>query len=611
MESKRSYIKRNLKFLWDEYRFLIPPKKLAEYLRLFINRVILNRRPERDFYSLFDVIDYNSWLEENKEEISIKELAYNPLISIIIPVYNVPFKYLKECIDSVLNQSYKNYEICIADDCSTDEELINTLKDYDQNHSNIKVVFRKENGHISEASNSAIEIASGDFIALLDNDDLLTEHALYEVVKVLNENQDLDLIYSDEDKIDLEGRRCDPHFKPDFSPDTFLSHNYICHLAVLRKSLVDRIGGFRKGYEGSQDYDLFLRFTEKTDKIYHIPKILYHWRMIEGSTSMVTSNKSYASDNGIKSLSDALQRRGIKGTITNIHTSYIINYEIIGNPKVSIIIPTKDKIEMLLDCVGSIISGTSYENYEIIIIDNNSEKEKTKIELEKLVKEYEQIRVIEDNSEFNYSRINNKAVKESTGDYILLLNNDIIAITDNWLEIMLGYAQQKHIGAVGAKLLFPDKKIQHAGVIVGVGEEQIANHAYYLKERYDAALAGRLLVPYNYSAVTGACLMVSKEKYNEVAGLSENLVVNYNDIDFCLKLLDKGYYNVFLPQVELYHFESQSRGKKPKTESQIKEFENSRDYMQKTWQKYLDNDKFYNPNLSKKIGFRLDKKEQK
>lgn len=607
METKFKYIKRNIAFLWSEYHFIIPPKKLKYYFKKFINRIFLNKSEDNNYYNIYNVENYNAWLTANKKNIKYKKFKYNPLISIVIPVYNAPIKVLKECIDSVLKQSYKNFEICIADDSSTDSQVINTLKEYEDNYSNIKVVYRTKNGHISLATNSAIEISKGEFIGLLDNDDLLDENALYEVVAALNENNKLDLIYSDEDKIDLKGRFCDPNFKPNWSPDTLLSHNYICHFTVIRKSVVESVGMFRKGYEGSQDYDLFLRVTEKTNNIYHIPKILYHWRMVEGSTSMTSNNKSYAVTSGINALKDALKRRKLSATISNIHTSYILNYKITGNPKVSIIIPTKDKINLLSNCVNSILNKTTYKNYEIIIVDNNSTKKETFDMFEKLTLTYSNVRIIHDNGDFNFSRLNNEAVKICKGDYVLLLNNDIEVINDNWLEIMLGYAQQNHIGAVGPMLLFKDKTIQHAGVVVGVGKEKIANHVHYMDEKFVPDIGGRLLVPYNYSAVTAACLLVSKDKYNEVNGLTEELAVNYNDIDFCLKLRDKGYYNVFLPQVELFHYESKSRGKTIK-ENQLLEFNKSCEYMIKIWGKYLKSDDFYNPNLSKEKPFKLDKK---
>ena len=604
------YIKRSLGILWKDYHFLVPFSKWKEFANIFYNKVIKKGVLNDNYYNLFSVDDYNNWLIENYNDTNYKELKYNPKISLIIPVYNVDQKLLSECLDSVINQSYTNFEICIADDCSNNKNTIKTLKEYEKKYPNIiKVVYRKKNGHISEASNSALKIATGEFIGLLDNDDILHKDALYEVVKCLNNDNKIDMIYTDEDKINLDGKRCEPHFKPDFSPDTLYSHNYICHFTVLRTSIVNKIGGFRKGYEGSQDYDLFLRFVEETNNIYHLPKILYHWRMIPGSTSMEVNNKSYASMNGIKALEDMLKRRKIKGTVENYYTSYIITYDVVDDPLVSIIIPTRDRVEILKNCIDSILEKTTYSNYEIIIVDNDSKNKETLDYFNEIKNKYNNIKVIREECDFNYSYLNNVGVKKSQGQYVVLLNNDIEIISKNWIEIMLGYAMQEHVGAVGPKLLFANEKIQHAGVVVGVGEGHIANHAFYLEDKFAVAPAGRLIVPYNYSAVTGACIMISKDKYNKVKGLEEKLAVNYNDIDFCLKLLEKGYYNVFLPQVALFHLESISRGK-INNEQKLLQLKNEQDFMRKKWKDKLLNDKFYNPNFSSNCCFKLDRKNK-
>ena len=602
------YIKKSLAILWNDYHFIVPLSKWKDFMKIFYNKVIKKEVLYNKYYNVFSTDDYNKWLMENYEETEYKKLKYNPKISIIIPVYNVNSKLLQECLNSVLEQSYKNFEICIADDCSSNNETIDTLKKYEKEYPNIiKVIYRTKNGHISEATNSALSIATGEFIGLLDNDDILDKNALYEVANCLNYNNNLDMIYTDEDKINLDGKRCEPHFKPDFSPDTLNSHNYICHFTVLRTSIVKEIGGFRKGYEGAQDYDLFLRFVEKTQNIYHIPKILYHWRMIPGSTSMEVSNKSYASINGVKALKNMLERKNIKGTVENYYTSYIITYNITKNPLVSIIIPTRDRVEILKNCISSILEKTTYQNYEIIIIDNGSKNIETLDYFDKIQKDNNNIKVIREECDFNYSYLNNVGVKKSKGKYIVLLNNDIEIISKNWIEIMLGYAMQEHVGAVGPKLLFANEKIQHAGVVVGVGEGHIANHAFYLEDKFAIAPAGRLIVPYNYSAVTGACLMVSKDKYYEVQGLEEKLAVNYNDIDFCLKLLDKGYYNVFLPQVALFHLESVSRGK-INNEQKLLQLKSEQNFMRDKWKDKLLKDRFYNPNFSSNNCFKLDKK---
>lgn len=601
------YIGHSFQILWRDYHFLVPFSKWKEFAKIFYIKILKRNLLYNQYYNPFNIEDYNLWLQENIENTRIKKLKYNPKFSILIPVYNVNPKLLEECIESVLNQSYKNFEICLADDCSSNQETIDVLKKFEKQYPKlIKVTYRRKNGHISEASNTALEMANGEFVGLLDNDDILAKNALYEMANKLNEDNRLDLIYSDEDKISTDGKRCDPHFKPDFSIDTLYSHNYICHFTILRTKIIKEIGGFRKGYEGSQDYDLFLRFIEKTKRIAHIPKILYHWRMIPGSTSMEVSNKSYATQSGIMALEDMLKRNKKKGTVENYYTSYIITYDISKNPLVSIIIPTRDRVEILKNAIDSILNKTSYSRYEIIIIDNGSKEEKTLDYFKKIKNNYSNIRVIREECDFNYSYLNNVGVKNAKGEYLVLLNNDIEIISECWIETMLGYAMQEHVGAVGPKLLFANGKIQHAGVIVGVGIGHIANHAFYLEDRHAVAPAGRLIVPYNYSAITGACIMVSKKKYLQVNGLEEKLAVNYNDIDFCLKLLNKGYYNVFLPQVELYHLESVSRGKITDEKKQ-KQYENERDYMKKKWKEKLEYDCFYNPNYSTHQCFKLDK----
>lgn len=566
------------------------------------NKVRNNKDP---YYNPFIKSDYQKWINRNEKDDILVELDYNPLISIIIPVYNVSKTLLSECLDSILNQIYQNYEVCLVDDCSTKEETLEVIKAYTRKDSRIKVVYRKKNGHISKASNDALKIATGEFVALMDNDDVIPKNALYEMVKALNSNKEIDMIYTDEDKLDFDGKRCEPHFKSDYAPDTLLSNNYICHFTLLRKKIVDEIGGFRCGYEGAQDYDLFLRFTEKTNKIYHIPKILYHWRKVSSSTSISFDNKNYAVQNGKKALEDALRRRKITGEVL-VHNKipyYQIRYIYEKEPMISIVIPTKDHADILDCCIKSIYDKTNYKNYEIIVVNNNSEKEETFNLFNTYSNKYSNFKVIDANIEFNYSKINNLAVNESKGDYIVLLNNDTEVISPDWLKEMVGYAMQEHIGTVGVKLLYPDDKLQHAGVVMGLGG--IASHTFLNFNKDDCGFYGRLLVPYNYSANTAACLMVSKKKFLEIGGLEEKLKVAYNDVDFNLKLLEKGYYNVFIPQVELYHFESKSRGIDD-TEEKKKRFSQESKFMHDKWEHMILNDPFYNPNFSKYYYFMLD-----
>ncbi|MBQ9024288.1 MAG: glycosyltransferase [Bacilli bacterium] len=595
---------RGIKHLWKEYHFLVPPKLWGKYFKDFIHRIQV--RGETFFYNPNNTEEYNIWLKKYEKEDEIIDLKYRPLISILIPVYNIERKFLSECIDSILDQTYDNFEICLVDDASTNKDTINTLKEYENKDKRIKVKYRKENGHISVASNDALNMAKGEFCALVDNDDLLSKNALYEVVKVLNHNKKIDFIYSDEDKIDLKGRRCEPHFKPDFSPDTLLSLNYICHLSVLRTDLMKKIDGFTIGLEGAQDHDLFLRISEITDKIYHIPKILYHWRMVKGSTALKTSNKSYANDKGKIAIENALKRRKIDATVEVDKKSgyYRVKYDIKSEPKVSIIIPTKDYADTLDTCLKSLYEKTTYKNYEVIVVNNNSVEKSTFDLFDKYKKKYDNFIVLDANIEFNYSKINNMAVDISKGEYIVLLNNDTEIITPEWLTIMVGYAMRPNIGAVGPKLLYPDKTVQHAGVILGLGG--VASHAYIGSNRHDVGMYGRLRVPYDYSAVTAACLVVSKKKYIEVGKLEEELKVAYNDVDFNIKLLEKGYNNIFIPQVQLFHYESKSRGLDTTTEK-YQRFLSESDYMWKKWSDQLNNDKYYNPNFSKKGWFVLDK----
>ena len=597
---------KGIKYLWKEYHFIVPISLWKKYIKDFKARIKV--KDLNLYYNPFNVNDYNKWILKNEVEEEYIELKYKPLISILIPVYNIGKIYLEECINSILNQTYQNFEICLVDDKSTNEETIKTLKEYENKDDRIKIKYRKENGHISRATNDALKMAKGEFVALMDNDDVIPKNALYEMAKVLNENKKIDMIYTDEDKINLDGKRCDPNFKSDYAPDSLLSSNYICHFTLLRKTIMDEIGGERVGFEGAQDYDLFLRFTEKTtrDKIYHIPKILYHWRMVPGSTSMEIDNKSYALERGRKAVEEALERRNIKGKvfIAKDCPYYYIEYDVSSNPLVSIIIPTKDLAKITDTCIKSIYDKVTYKNYEIIVVNNRSEKQETFEMFEKYKKEHNNFRVIDADMEFNYSKINNIAVKESKGEYILLLNNDIEVITPNFIELMLGYAMQDHIGAVGAKLIYPDDTIQHGGVIVGLGG--IAGHAFMNLDKDAVVWGGKLSVPNDYGAVTAACLMVSKKKYNEVDGLDENIKVAFNDIDFNLKLQSKGYYNVLVPMAKLYHYESKSRGMDNTTEK-YKRFVTEVNTMTKKWSNELKYDPFYNPNYSLHKSHMLDK----
>lgn len=584
-------IKKAIYFAWYRHHFLIPPSALIKYMKSFFN-VLKRSGTSSDLF--FNQKAYLEWREKNQIEVKYQKFKYNPLISIIIPTYNVSKDLLSECLDSILNQSYKNFEICICDDKSTNEETIKTLKEYQKKDKRIKVIFRKENGMISASSNDAIKIAKGEFLVLVDNDDTIDKDALYHFVSVLNKDKTIDLIYSDEDKIDMKGNYLEPHFKPDFSPDTFLGMNYICHLVCLRKKIVLEIGGFRSEYDGSQDYDLLLRFIEKTKNIYHLDKILYHWRQSPNSTSTYLGNKSYAYIAGKKALLDYFKRNNINALVLDnkVSSTYLIKY-LHDNPKVSIIIPMKDKVELTKTCVDSLINKVNYKNYEIIIVNNNSVLDETYEFFKEYKEKYKNFKVLDINEEFNYSRLNNQAVKISKGEYILLLNNDTEVLDPNFLDEMVGYASQEHVGCVGLKLLYKDKKVQHAGVVLSYGG--VAGHVFVTSNHDDKGLFNRLSMPYDYSAVTAACLMVKKDKYLMVDGLDENLKVALNDVDFNLKLLKKGYYNVCLNHVTMYHYESRSRGYEVSKEKQERFLQESL-YMKNKWKDFLLEDKFFSKN---------------
>ena len=475
-----------------------------------------------------------------------------------MPVSNVEPQMLTACIQSVQNQTYDNWELCLVDDCSTDARVRETLRQF-EGVERIKIKYRSENGHISRTTNDGIAMAEGEFVALLDCDDLYAENALYEIAKKLNEDHTLDFIYSDEDKLSEDGtKRRNPFFKPDWSPDTFMSLMYTCHLAVYRKSLLDEMGGLRVGLEGSQDYDLVLRVMEKTNRIGHVPKILYHWREREESTANDISAKPYIIETTKKAKLEALERRGVKGHLEYIKdiVMFRVVYEVVGNPRVSIIIPSKDNYDILKQCLTSIRKETKYQNYEIIVVDNGSAEE-THAKYTQMCKELE-CKYHYAPMEFNFSKMCNIGAHLADGQFLLFLNDDIRVEGAEWLERMLGHAQQPHTGAVGCKLIYPNTNlIQHVGVVsfmVGPG------HAFQRINDDLNCYWGRNKLEYNYSAVTGACLMIDRNKYDQVGGFSEQLPVAYNDIDLCFNLVEAGYYNVVRTDVRLYHYESVSRG---------------------------------------------------
>jgi GT2 family glycosyltransferase len=598
-----------IRFSFSKAGFGILRKILKNVLKKIY--LIAENRPVQIIYldenNHENIFTYDHWIKKkldpdtqrNYYEVVLAKLTETPLISIIMPVYNTPLKYLKEAIESVLVQHYKYWELCIADDHSSDNKVKKMLHAYSVKDPRIKIVYRPENGHISAASNSALEIAKGDFILLLDHDDLLAVNCLAEVALALHENPEADIIYSDEDKTDERGIHQDPHFKPDWAPDHLLSRNYIGHVAVLRKSLIDRISGFRIGFEGSQDYDLLLRATELSNSIIHIPKVLYHWRIHTLSAAQGEDVKPYAYIAAKKALSEALDRRSLKGTVKYLSglRGYKIEYELKKEEKVSIIIPTKDQTELLRNTVESIIEKTSYKNYEIIILNNNSTTKQLTDYLHECSKKYSGIvKSVEAHFPFNFSKLMNLGVQHASGQFYLLLNNDVEVIHHDWLATMLSYAQQERIGAVGVKLLYPDDTIQHAGVVVGLGG--IAGHTFVGSYKDEAGYFNYIQSVNNYSAVTAACMMVSKSAYEKVNGMDETFEVEYNDVDFCLKLMEAGYNNVYLPQVELYHYESATRGHPHQSKSSYERHLKEMKLFKDKWQHIIDHDPHYNPNLN-------------
>ncbi|MBA1419392.1 MAG: glycosyltransferase [Epsilonproteobacteria bacterium] len=532
-------------------------------------------------------------------ENEINQLNHKPLISIIMPVYNVAPKWLALAIESIESQWYTNWELCMVDDKSTDEETLTYLRNID--NPKIKVKFLEENLNISGASNAALELTSGEYIALMDNDDELTPDALYEVVKAINNGAEF--IYSDEDKLEMDGSYSDPHFKPDFAPDMFLSQNYLSHLGVIKKDLITKVSGFTIGLEGSQDFDLYLKVLEHTDKIHHITKVLYHWRKIPGSTASEYGEKSYAQEAGRKALQNAMQRRNLSATVKNGQTlgTYKVDYILTSTPLVSIIIPFKDKPELLKTCVESILEKSTYQNFEIIGISNNSTEDEIFKEMDRLQSLDKRIEFHEYNVLFNYSKINNYAVNTyAKGEQILFLNNDIEIITPRWIEELLMYSQDENNGAIGAKLYFPNDTIQHAGIVLAPKtiHSTILMYQGYPRDHY--GYISRLRCVNNYSAVTAACLMIKRTLFDKIGSFDEEKQsIAYNDIDLCLRLQDAGYKNVWTPYCEAYHHESISRG----YETSVEDVERREKEKWHLKEKYPDiftkGDPCYNTNLTR------------
>ncbi len=565
--------------------------------------------------------DYGEWYQltkpdEEELETQKKEVFdYRPKLSIVIPAYKTPERYLKEMLQSIKDQTYQNWEVCVADGSPRGESSERVLKKFAEQDKRFKYVILGENKGISGNTNAAMDMATGDFIVLADHDDTIPPHALYECVKAINMDPEYDVIYSDEDKLDMDGKALfDPHFKPDFNPDLLTSVNYICHLFVVNRDLVDAVGGFRQEFDGAQDYDFIFRCTEAARKIYHIPKVLYHWRCHQNSTASNPESKMYAFEAGARAIKAHFQRCNIpvesveKGVDFGIyHTKFAIK----GEPLVSVVIPNKDHHSDLDLCIRSLMEKGTYKNLEFIVVENNSTDIATFSYYERIQKEYPNVRVVTWEKGFNFSAINNFGVKHARGEYLLFLNNDTEIIEKDVIREMLGYCQREDVGAVGARLLYQDDTIQHAGVVVGFGG--IAGHTFIGLHRAENSYFHRAMCAQDYSAVTAACIMTKKVLFDQVEGFTEELAVAFNDIDFCMKIRSLGKLVVYNPYALLYHYESKSRGLED-TPEKVARFNREIAIFAKRWPDILRNgDPYYNPNLTlRKSNFALrDLKKEK
>jgi GT2 family glycosyltransferase len=522
--------------------------------------------------------------------------GYRPLVSILLAVFDPEREWLAWGLDSVLSQVYSAWELCVCGDGSTEEHTREVLHRYDRLDKRIMVRYLEGNAGISGSLDEALSVARGEFVGLLDSGDELTPDALFEVVKLLQKHPEADFIYSDEDEIEDKAGRSNPYFKPGWSPDLLLSGNYVSHLSVYRRSLLQEIGGFKEGFEGCQDYDLLLRTTEQTDEIHHVPKVLYHRRAAAGLSTVTLADKRRIRERTRRALSEALRRRGLEGSVEHgyLPDRFRVRLKIKDEPKVSIIIPTRDNVSFLKRCIESVERLTTYRNYELLVIDNYSSDRATVKYLASIPH-----RVIPFMEAFNYSRINNFAVSQAEGEYVLLLNDDTEVISDGWLEAMLEHAQRPEVGAVGAKLLYPDGRIQHAGVVLGVGNPWgpgVAMHSHQFYSSDSLGYAGTLMTTANYSAVTAACMLLRKSLFKELGGLDEkNLPIQFNDVDLCLRMREQGYYIIYTPYAQLYHHESVSRRYWSGDLA-----ENL--YMRERWGEVMDKDPYYNPNFSRGYG---------
>ncbi|MBS5983964.1 MAG: glycosyltransferase family 2 protein [Clostridium butyricum] len=609
MKEGNNNLKRTNK-IWDQIKKIF---KLNKYTHMFckVLKCFIKNGPKITFLKIKQKLNNESVFNDYVKQHFLTDEEYNMekntifekqiKFSILVPLYNTPEQFLCEMIESCINQTYSNWELCLADGSDSEHKYVgNVVKEYVNKDSRIKYKILQNNGGISENTNQCISMASGEYIALFDHDDLLHNAALFEYMQVIEE-KNADFIYSDEaifgnNLKDIQ----EIHFKPDFAIDNLRTYNYICHFTVFKKSLLDRVGLFRKEFDGSQDHDMIFRLTEKAENIVHVPKVLYYWRRHANSTAQDINSKSYAINNGIKAVNEHLKRCNIDGfaqSSEEFPTIYRLTYKIMNNPKISILIPNKDNTKVLRICIDSIMNKSTYKNYEIIVIENNSTEKETFNYYETLEK-YKNIKIVryESNGEFNYSAINNYGVKYASGEHLLFLNNDIEVISENWLQEMLMYSQREDIGAVGAKLYYENETIQHAGVIIGIGG--FAGHSHRHIDRRCGGYFSRCKIQQNLSAVTAACLMMRKNVFEEINGFDESFKVALNDVDLCMRIRKLSYLIAWTPYAELYHYESISRGYEDTPEKK-KRFEGEVEKFQYRWKNELEQgDPYYNPNLT-------------
>ena len=549
-------------------------------------------------------VPYGPWYEAYvPDEAALEKqrhhhFEYSPLISVAVPAYRTPEKFLAQMIDSLLAQTYGNWELCIANGSPEDSAMKKVLEEYTKKDSRIRVSELTENKGIAGNTNAALEMAQGEFVGLLDHDDLLAPNALYEIVRALDEDRNLDAVYTDEDKVTTElDEHFQPHLKPDFNLDLLRSNNYICHFFVVRRSIVQKVGGFCQEFDGAQDHDFIFRCIETAEKVGHIPEILYHWRTHKASTADNPASKMYAFDAGKRAIEAHLKRTGTEGIVS--HTPdlgfFRVKYPVPGQPLASGIIPYKDEKETRKACIDSIREKTEYPNYEIIIVENNS----TTDEIFQYYKELSQdprIRLLRWKKEFNYSAINNYGVRHANGEYLLFLNNDVTVITPGWIKELLGVCQRPEVGAAGVKLIYPDNTIQHAGCVIGLGG--IAGHMFVDMPANRTGYLHKASILQDMSAVTAACMMMKRTAFEEAGGFTEKLSVAFNDVDLCLKVRKNHKLIVYDPYVQLYHMESKTRGAEDNKEK-VRRFQEEIEYMRCQWLDILKKgDPYYNKNLS-------------